>query len=169
MKSVTSWFKRLSISEHRRAQRTKSPLLVAYYWDGAAPMSRTIQNISSTGFYLVTKERWFPGTMVTMTLQRTDMAHENSGTELHISVLSKVVRLDEHGVGFAFIPLEAHPGDLKSRPVGKKDLNRFLKQLKLDQGHAIIGHIEAILKRKLSEQNSGSAIPWRERYEETEG
>lgn len=132
-------------------------------------MSRTIQNISSTGFYLVTKERWLPGTMVTMTLQRTDMAHENSRTEPHISVLSKVVRLDEYGVGFDFIPLEAHPGDLKSRPVGKKALTRFLDQLKLDRGHAIMGYVEAMLKTKLSGQNSGSAIPWRERYEETDG
>src|SRR5713101_6352512 len=41
MKSVTNWFwfKRLSSSEHRKAQRMKSPLLVAYYWDGAAPTS----------------------------------------------------------------------------------------------------------------------------------
>jgi len=147
----------------------KSPLLVAYYWDGAAPKSHTIQNISSTGFYLVTKERWLPGTMVTMTLQRTDMAHENSGTEPHISVLSKVVRLDDDGVGFTFVPLEAHPGDLKSKPVDQKTLVRFLDQLKLDRGHAIIGYIEAMLKTKLSGQNSGSVIPWRERYEETEG
>ncbi|HEY6764483.1 MAG TPA: hypothetical protein VI386_06905, partial [Candidatus Sulfotelmatobacter sp.] len=62
----------------------KSPLLVAYYWDGAAPTSHKIQNISSTGFYLTTKERWLPGTMVTMTLQRTDIALGHSGTEPHI-------------------------------------------------------------------------------------
>src|SRR5882757_3441318 len=104
MKSVTSWFKRLSSPEHRKAQRTKAPLLVAYYWDGSVPASHQIQNISSTGFYLLTEDRWLPGTMVTMSLQRTDMAHQNSGTEPNISVLSKVVRLDENGVGFAFIP-----------------------------------------------------------------
>jgi PilZ domain len=169
MTSVTSWLKRISAPEHRKAQRMKAPLLVAYYWDGATPTAHPIQNISSSGFYLVTKERWHPGTMVTMTLQRTDMAHENSGTEPHISVLSKVVRLDEQGVGFAFIPLEAHPGDLKSKPVGKRAINRFVEQVKLDRGKAIIGYIEAMLKTKLSGQNSGSAIPWRERYEETEG
>jgi hypothetical protein len=169
MKSVTSWFKRMSSPEHRKAQRMKSPLLVAYYWDGSAPTSHPIQNISSTGFYLATKERWLPGTMVTMTLQRTDMAHGNSGKEPHISVLSKVVRLDEDGVGFSFIPLDSHPGDLKSKPVGKKTLIGFVEQVKLDRGHAIIGYIEAMLKTKLSGQNSGSAIPWRERYEETEG
>jgi hypothetical protein len=169
MKSVTSWFKILSSSEQRKAQRMKSPLLVAYYWDGAAPISHHIQNISSTGFYLSTKERWLPGTMVTMTLQRTDVAHGNAASEPHIAILSKVVRLDEDGVGFAFIPLEAHPGDMKSKPVGQKALNRFLAQLKLDRGHAIMGYVEAMLKTKLSGQNSGSAIPWRERYEETEG
>jgi hypothetical protein len=169
MKSVTSWFKRLSSSEHRKAQRTKSPLLVAYYWDGAVPMSHAIQNISSTGFYLSTKERWLAGTMVTMTLQRTDTSQVDSDAKPHIAVLSKVVRLDEDGVGFAFIPLEAHPGDLKSKPVGKKALSRFVEQLKLDRGHVIFGHIEAMLKTKLSGQNSGSAIPWREPYEETEG
>jgi len=169
MKSVTSWFRRLSSSEHRKAQRMKSPLLVAYYWDGGIPMSHQIQNISSTGFYLSTKERWLPGTMVTMTLQRTDMALGHSGTVPHIAALSKVVRLDKDGVGFAFVPLESQEGNLKGRPVGKKALIRFLEQLKLDRGHAIIGYIEAMLKTKLSGQNSGSAIPWRERYEETEG
>ena len=147
----------------------KAPLLVAYYWDGAAPASHAIQNISSTGFYLSTKERWLPGTMVTMTLQRTDIALGHSGTEPHIAVLSKVVRLDDDGVGFTFIPLDAHPGDLKSKPVDKKALVRFVEQVKLDRGHAVIGYIEAMLKTKLSGQNSGSAIPWRERYEETEG
>jgi hypothetical protein len=169
MKSVTSWFKRLSSSEHRKAQRMKSPLLVAFYWNGSAPASHEIQNISSTGFYLVTKERWLPGTMVTMTLQRTDISLGHPGTDPHIPVLSKVVRLDDDGVGFTFVPLEAHPGDLKSKPVDKKRLVSFLDQLKLDRGHAIIRHIEAMLKTKLSGQNSGSAIPWRERYEETEG
>jgi hypothetical protein len=147
----------------------KSPLLVAYYWDGDAPMSHQIQNISSTGFYLSTKERWLPGTMVTMTLQRTDIALGHSGTEPYIAVLSKVVRMDKDGVGFAFIPLEPQEGSPKSRPVGKKALIRFVEQLKLDRGHAVIGYIEAMLKTKLSGQNSGSAIPWRERYEETEG
>ena len=169
MKSVASWFKILSSSEQRKAQRMKSPLLVAYYWDGSSPISHPIQNISSTGFYLSTKERWLPGTMVTMTLQRTDIVHANAGSEPHIPVLSKVIRMDEDGVGFAFVPLETHPGDLKSKPVDTKTLCRFLEQLKLDRGHVIIGYIEAMLKTKLSGQNSGSAIPWRERYEETEG
>ena len=169
MKSVTGWLKRVSTAEQRKAQRMKAPLLVAFYWDGSAPMSHRVQNISSTGFYLETTERWLPGTMVTMTLQRTDVTNGHSGVEPHIPVLSKVVRLDKDGVGFSFIPLEEHPDSLNSRPVGKRALGGFLEQLKRDRGHAIIKHIEAMLKTKLSGQNSGSGIPWRERYEETEG
>lgn len=107
----------------------KSPFLVAYYWDGSAPISHQIQNISATGFYLLTKERWLPGTIVTMMLQRTDTAHRISGAEPHIAVLSKVVRMDEDGVGFTFIPVESQPAALKSRTVGKKALSRFLEQL----------------------------------------
>jgi hypothetical protein len=147
----------------------KTPLLVAFYWNGAAPMAHEVQNISSTGFYLLTRERWLPGTMVTMTLQRTDLPNGNIGTEPHIPVLSKVVRVGTDGVGFSFVPLEEHARSLKSRPVGQKTLDRFLEQVKRDRGHAIFHHIEAMLKTKLSGRNSGSAIPWKERYEETEG
>jgi hypothetical protein len=111
-------------------------------------MSHQIQDISSTGFYLLTKERWPLGTIVTMTLQRTDIAHRNSGAERHIAVLSKVVRLGEDGVGFVFLPIEAQARSV-SGPVGKKALIKFLEQLKLDRGHAIIGYIEAMLKTKL--------------------
>jgi Flp pilus assembly protein TadG len=144
MEPVRSWFKRLSSSsDRRRSQRLESPLLAAYYWDGAVPMAHQIRNISSTGFYLLTRERWHPGTVVTMTLQRTDIIDANAGTEHYISVLSKVVRLGEDGVGFAFVPLETKDSGAakvsRSKPVGKKALGRFLEQIKLDQGCAIIG------------------------------
>jgi hypothetical protein len=93
-----------------------------------------------------------------MTLQRTDIALGHPGTEPHIAVLSKVVRLDEEGVGLAFVPLEARSEGLKSPTVGKKALVKFLEQLKVYQDRAIIGNIEAMLKTKSSERNSGSVI-----------
>ncbi len=166
-----TWFKRVTSSEHRKAQRLKSPLLVAYYWDGSTPSSHPIQNISSTGFYLLTRERWHPGTIVTMTLQRTSKAHVDSTTDHHISVMSKVIRLGDDGVGFAFMPLEPHQG-IQSRPVGKKEIGKFLEQLKSDRGYAVIDYIESVLKTKLLRQDLGSSIvgdPWRKRYEEPEG
>jgi hypothetical protein len=165
MKSATNWFRRLS--DHRKAQRLKSPLLVAYYWNGAAPKSHEIQDISSTGFYLLTQERWHLGTIITMTLQRTSSAPMKSGEENHISVRSKVIRAGEDGVGFTFIPQEPEIDGPNSAPAGRKAINRFLDQLKSDRGHAIIENLEAVLKTRLSTR-LGSAIPG-EPYEETEG
>jgi hypothetical protein len=143
MNPVINFFKKLSSYDHRQAPRRQTPLLVAYYWDGAAPMAHEVRDISSTGFYLLTQERWHLGTIVTITLQRTDNSNFDSGTQPHIAVMSKVVRLDEDGVGFAFIPVETTgPGPTKpaaSGPVGKKALGRFLEQLQLDKGTAVAG------------------------------
>lgn len=108
-------------------------------------MAHEIRNISSTGFYLLTRERWHPGTVITMTLQRSDGTNEeeSSNAEHYISVLSKVIRLGKDGVGLAFVPIEARSSDLakvpRHKPADKKTLDRFLEQLKSDQGHVIIG------------------------------
>jgi hypothetical protein len=143
MESVRRWFKKLASSDLRKAPRTESPTLVAYYWDGSIPIAHEIRNISSIGFYLLTKERWHLGTVIMMTLQRSDSVKETSNTEHYISVLSKVVRLGKDGVGFAFVPLEATGSDSmkppSGTPVGKRALARFLEQLGLEQGCVVIG------------------------------
>jgi Flp pilus assembly protein TadG len=158
-----SWIKKLTSSDHRKAPRTESPLLVAYYWDGSVPMSHEIRNISATGFYLLTRERWHPGTVVTMTLQRTAGAKENSDTEHYISVLSKVVRLGQDGVGFAFVPLEAKDSNpakgSRNKPADKRALGRFLDHLKSDQGHVIIGNTAENLEITVLGQDASSAMP----------
>jgi Flp pilus assembly protein TadG len=106
-------------------------------------MSHEIRNISATGFYLLTRERWHPGTLVTMTLQRSDGAKEDSSTEHYISVLSKVVRVGQDGVGLAFVAVEAKSSDSakhpRHKPADKRALGRFLKQLGLDQSCVVIG------------------------------
>lgn len=141
MTPAKGWFSRLFSTEHRRSERKPAPGLVAYYWEGSAPKAHEIQNISSTGFYLLTKERWHPGTVVTMTLQKTAVAGHNP--ELYIAVQTKVIRLGEDGVGFVFVQLEPHEADRgdgpTTRPVGKKALERFLDQLMSDYGHVSLG------------------------------
>lgn len=136
MKLGKSWLERLLSTDNRRSSRQQAPGFVAYYWDGATPMAHRIQNICATGFYLLTKERWPPGTVVTMTLQRTNAA--DTSPERYISVQSKVIWLGDDGVGFAFVPLEAKDSspaeNLKSRPVGRKALDAFLEHLKSDPG-----------------------------------
>jgi hypothetical protein len=141
MKPGMSWLSRFFSSEHRKSARRPAPGLVAYYWDGAIPIAHQVRDISSTGFYLLTRERWHLGTIVTMTLQKTAVAGDSP--ELYIAVQTRVVRSGEDGVGFAFVLLEPQGADrresLLSRPVGKRALESFLHQLMLDQGHVTIG------------------------------
>jgi uncharacterized membrane protein (UPF0127 family) len=130
--SLKAWLKNWLSSDRRRAQRHPLPGLVAYYWTGSAPRAYQIADISSSGFYLLTEERWFPGTMVLMTLQRTDSDGQNLDDS--IAVQSRVVRWGSDGLGLAFVisrATDSHSSDsLREHGADKKTLERFLSRLK---------------------------------------
>ena len=65
-----SWY-RLPFVHRPRAERRESPALVAFHWDGSAPRQNHVANISSSGAYLLTNERWRNGDIVSLTLQRS--------------------------------------------------------------------------------------------------
>jgi hypothetical protein len=127
-----NWLERWWSPDPRKAPRVPSPGLAAYYWTGAAPKARDIKDISSTGLYVVTEERWYPGTLVLMTLQRTGDTEQSA--ERAISVHSRAVRWGDDGVGLQFILKGApapDPGKASLVPgVSKKDLDRFLQELR---------------------------------------
>ena len=56
--------------DRRRAERRKSPELAAYLWNGSMQQQAGIKDISSTGLYLLTRERFVPGDLISLTLQR---------------------------------------------------------------------------------------------------
>lgn len=126
--SLKTWLANWLSSDRRRAQRQPLPGLVAYYWTGSAPRAYQIADISSTGFYLLTEERWFPGTMVLMTLQRTDSSGRNLDDS--IAVQSRVVRWGSDGLGLAFVVSTSGDSSIRENGVDKKSLERFLGRLK---------------------------------------
>jgi hypothetical protein len=86
-------------AERRRAERRISPSLAAYHWKGAIPRLNTVRDISATGAYLETPERWEPGEVIALTLQRSGpLERENS-----FMVQAKAVRWDDHGVAISFV------------------------------------------------------------------
>jgi hypothetical protein len=87
--------------DRRRADRQSLSGLVAYYFTGGSPAPQKIGNISVTGFYLHTDERWMPGTVVRMTLQRVGSKGDDPSDT--ITVNSKIVRWGADGEGFEFI------------------------------------------------------------------
>lgn len=119
-----------SDSDRRRAPRSRFPKLVAYYWTGGTPKAFSIGDIGPAGFYLLTTDRWTPGTRLIMSLQHTDSDIEDPNGA--ITVPATVIRTSPDGVGFAFVPSAAV--DPKSREVVPADhdsrerLKRFLER-----------------------------------------
>jgi PilZ domain len=131
---MKNWFEELMSQHQRRAQRHLEPRLVAFYWDGAVPTPRYIRDVSNTGFYLVTDQRWYPGTLITMTLQRTEKSDD--GSKSSIAVRAKVIRAGDDGVAVAFVFPQAEEArrvtSIIAEGVGladKKTLDVFLQPL----------------------------------------
>jgi len=100
-----SWLPSGSSNNRRAAMRKRWPRLVAYDSKGSAIAVHGIRDISATGIYVMTEERWPVGAQVKMSLQRTDSIDENSRNP--ITVQLRVSRWGDDGVGLEFIQPEA--------------------------------------------------------------
>jgi hypothetical protein len=97
-----SWFTRLLLGnpkDPRKATREEIPGLIAYYFTGGTPEGFEVRDISSTGIYIVTQHRFYPGTVVRVTLTDRHLPTP----ERTITVNAKAVRLARDGVGLEFI------------------------------------------------------------------
>jgi hypothetical protein len=81
-------------TELRLAPRLSEPTVVVYLWDGAAPSGLRLRDVSSTGAYLITEERWYPGTIVRLLIQ---------APPLSVSIPARVVRHGTDGMGLEFL------------------------------------------------------------------
>ena len=135
MKPVTRWFESLFSRDRRNAKRQTSLPLVAYYWDGAEPLAHGILDASLAGVYLLTKQRWYPGTIVTLTLQRARAAANDP--DRSIAVNSRVVRSGPDGVGLVFVPSppqNSRNADTSSlRAADDKTLTKFFQLVEGDR------------------------------------
>ena len=96
------WLAKSKSHERRHAERHNALQLVAYYWTGANSTPRTVRDISSSGIYIVTDDRWYPGTLLMITLQKS-IEDADARSPRSVCVQSKVVRSGSDGVGFAFL------------------------------------------------------------------
>jgi hypothetical protein len=131
---MKNWFEELMAGNQRRPQRYIAPRVVAYFWDGGPSTAHCIRDISSSGMYLLTTQRWYPGTLVTMTLQRTEK--DEAGVRQSITVQGRVMRSAEDGVGLRFVVPKTEEGRRIQRYIADgievQDMNtlsRFLSAL----------------------------------------
>jgi len=131
-----SWLARWWSPDPRKAPRYPEPGLAAYFWTGSAPKVHKVKDISSAGMYLLTEERWYPGTLILMTLQKADSGED--GTESSISVYSRAARCGDDGVGLQFVLSNGRDQrlnmDLLADKVDRKELERFLRRLDKGKG-----------------------------------
>ena len=157
MKSLGEVVEKLSRPETKRAERRPAHGFVAHYRVGRSARQDDIKNISATGLFLLTEERWVPGTVVSLTLQMQSPLEEIS--ERRIIVQAKTILWGEDGVGFSFVlpdDPDARPWKFllenaaeKSKPNGVLDLARlanaiaFLSRLSPDGAKDIAQVVDA--------------------------
>lgn len=138
-KASGSWLQRLLAPEPadpRNAPRTALPWLVAYFFTGARPIAHGIRDISATGVFVFTDERWYPGTVVRMTL--TDQ--RNPTKDQSFTINAEVMRSADDGVGFQFVLKDGRASrhasasgvDCQAQGVFRAELDAFL--LRMSQG-----------------------------------
>ena len=104
MISVSEWKRRLQKlgqTERPRAERRIPVGLSAWHGDHLSPRLDKVRDISITGLFLVTEERWPIGETINLTLQGEGQPEDEA--ELQIEVQAKVVHCKEDGVGLTFV------------------------------------------------------------------
>ena len=92
-------------SDLPRSPRTVEPEVLVHYWDGSAPGARQLRDISDSGAYIYTSERWYPGTIIRIVLQGQRKAAREDGTLVPVDstcVSARVVRYGSDGVAVEF-------------------------------------------------------------------
>ena len=92
---------RIGLGERRKDGRVPVRGLDVSYWTGLEQRRARIKDISPTGIYLLTHERWLPGTSVQLTLQRKGFLDHVSRPQVRLR--ARTVRLGDDGVGLKFL------------------------------------------------------------------
>ena len=96
-----SWLEKFVTPEADRAERRFVEQFAAYRWEGSGLTHDFVRDISSSGFYLLTPQRWQPGSILAFTLQREGPLDPDPARR--ITTQAKVVRCGPDGVGLSFL------------------------------------------------------------------
>lgn len=105
MRLFRNWFEKTfpdqPANTHTRPERRTVDGLEAIHWTGSSPGLDIVKNISSTGMYLVTRERWPQGEINPVRLVYPELSDDSP--EHQVTVETKTVRWGEDGMGLSFI------------------------------------------------------------------
>lgn len=137
MKRLIRWI----CPDQRVANRHSMPPVIAYLGLVHTSKEYKVGDISVAGFYMITDERWIPGTGFPITLERTDEA----GTGQTLTLHSTVVRIGDDGVAFTFVqPANGNGSDGDAHSSTRMDLTKLAQFLK---GLPLVEPAEGTLQR----------------------
>lgn len=136
-KGLLSWLRRLLFpgpAQPRKSQRESLSWLIAYFFTGGTPVAHLVRDVSFSGMYVFTEERWYLGTVVRITL--TDRRQPTP--ERSLTLNARVVRWGEDGVGLQFLLQDGKSADSglvpilgdSLEPIGKRQLEQYLEHIK---------------------------------------
>ena len=101
---IKRWFAELS---EESLPDAVAACVFAYYWEGAAPIPHRVRNLGVKGAEIVTADKWYPGTIIQLTLQCGGQTVGEGGTATQnaLPVRSKVVANSPDGVRVEFLYL----------------------------------------------------------------
>jgi PilZ domain-containing protein len=105
-----SWVRRIGHPDKPRAERRIPLGFVAWQANNPASKRSTVKDISSSGLYLHTQERWPVGEVIPLTIEVEGWLEK--GVHQQIAVQTLVVRTDEDGVGLSFVLPEGFDPEL---------------------------------------------------------
>jgi hypothetical protein len=107
--------------ENRKDDRLPARGLDVSYWTGLEQKRAKIKDISATGVYLFTPDRWPPGTIVQLTMQKRGLLDRE--TRPQVRLRARCVRLGDDGAGFSFVDEPARAAEWsKSMVIASKVL-----------------------------------------------
>lgn len=134
VKSQRNWLARWLFpdpTDPRKGQREPRAGLVAHFLTSAVPQASTVRNISKTGLYVETEERWYPGTIVRLRL--TKVSNGEQREERSITLQASVAWWGNDGVGLQFeLQNDEEPQPESPQAIEgatRKQLEEFLKWL----------------------------------------
>lgn len=141
--SLKDWLKEPPPRQPRMGVRHPAPQIVVIHPSGTAEKEDPVKDISATGVYILTEDRWDPGTPVPLTLHHTCIEHEDSGHD--ITLPAKAVRCGQDGVGLSFeLPKDIDPlawVNLVEGALGEAGPDDIVGQFKMAEAAAFMSHI----------------------------
>lgn len=123
--------------ESDRADRRPADEFAAYWWDGAAMREDAVRDVSSTGVFVQSGQRWERDDVVWLTLQR------RGAVELlpdrRMTMQAKAMRVEADGAGFLFVSL----ADAEAR-AWETVVERVLEMIAVHEMEELVKAVEAI-------------------------